>query len=249
MSKAARTSGGFTLIELMVALAVSAVLVSGILQLVLAATASFQLQQGLGQLQESARFLTQQLADAIRPAGFHPRPWEDASVGQAVNPASADAVSAAGDRIEVQRWSDRNCFDDPNPVTGVDDQPLYYLRITLFEVRTGNFMLNCRYGPHLGSLVTQVNNLGLAEGVDAFQVQFAEDADADGQAERWVDAGQWQDETGLRGVRFALVLASPQAIAGATADPLQLLGAQFTPPDDGRLRRVYHGAIVLAGRL
>jgi len=247
--KSRHAAHGFTLMELMVALAISSVLITGLLQVVLAATSSFALQQGLGQMQEHARFLTAQLTDAIRPAGFHPQPWLDAANASAVGAGSAEAVSLAGDRLEVLRWSDRNCFDNPNPATDGNGMPLYQLRITAFEVVSGQLVLNCRYGPDPTSLVTQVNNLGLAGPVDAFEVQFAEDADADGQAERWVPAGQWQVETGLRAVRFAFVLATPEPVQGSTAGPLQLLGSSYTPPGDGRLRRAYQGTVALAGRL
>ena len=240
---------GFTLMELLVALTISSVLLTGLLQVVLAATSSFALQQGLGQMQEHARFLSAQLADAIRPAGFHPQPWTEPGAVSAVGVGSAEALSPAGDRLEVLRWSDRNCFDNPNPATDGNGMPLYHLRITRFEVISGQLVLNCRYGPDPASLVTQVNNLGLAGPVDAFEVQFAEDADADGQAERWVAAGQWQHETSLRAVRFALVLATPERVQGSATGPMQLFDASYTPADDGRLRRVYQGTVALAGRL
>jgi prepilin-type N-terminal cleavage/methylation domain-containing protein len=240
---------GFTLIELVVAMAISTVLVTGMVQMVLAATASFNLQQGLSQVQETARFLSQQLDDTIRPAGFHPQPWQQAAPEVAVSTGSIDALTASGDALELQRWSDRNCFDNPNPDTDGAGHSRYYLRITRFQLSANSLVMRCRYGPDAGNLTTQVNNLALADGVDAFQVQYAEDADGDGLAERWVNANQWSQETALQAVRFATVLASPGPVEGVEAAPFTLLETLYTPPDDRRLRRAFHGAVALAGRL
>jgi hypothetical protein len=235
--------------ELVVALAVGTVLTTGMIQLALATTASFQLQQALAGLQETDRFLGQQLQDAIRPAGFHPQPWTLAAAAPAIGAGSADAVSADSDRLELQRWSDRNCFDNPNPALDGDGQPRYDLRITRFELRSGNLVVHCRYGADTGSLVTQINNLGLAEGVEAFAVRYAEDSDADGSADRWVDAGQWGEESHVLGLGYALVLASAQRIDGAPGGPLTWPGGSWAPPADGKLRWVVEGTVALAGRL
>ncbi|MFT5371352.1 MAG: prepilin-type N-terminal cleavage/methylation domain-containing protein, partial [Lysobacterales bacterium] len=51
-----RKNKGFTLIELMIGLSIAAVFTTAIVQLVIAASSSYQLQQSLGALQENARF-------------------------------------------------------------------------------------------------------------------------------------------------------------------------------------------------
>lgn len=240
---------GFTLMELVVALAIGALLTTGMIQLALATTAGFRLQQTLSSLQENGRFIGRQLQDAIRPAGFHPEPWSVGPAEPAIGDGSADAVAVDSDRLEVRRWSDRNCFDNPNPATDVSGLPRHFLRITRFELRNGSLALNCGYGADEASLVTQLNNLGLVEDVEVFAVQYAEDADGDGQAERWLDAGQWAQEENLLGVRYALVLASPRPIEGVEPTTLWWPGGSYAPPGDGRLRRVFTGTVALAGRL
>lgn len=239
---------GFTLLELVMTLGVGAVLTTGMIQLALATTASFRLQQTIATLQETERFLGQQLQDAIRPAGFHPQPWMLAAAEPAIGIDSADAVSADSDRLELRRWSDLDCFDNPNPSLGADGLPMHYLRITRFEARNGNLVMHCRYGADAASLVTQVNNLGLAAGVERFATRFAEDSDADGQADRWIDAGQWGDEAWVLGVRFALVLASEHPVEGVRQSSMWWLEGNYVPPDDGRLRHVVTGTVALAGR-
>jgi len=242
------TQRGMTLVELVVAMAVSAVLVSGAVRLALASTAGFRLQQTLASLQESGRFLGNQLQDAIRPAGYHPEPWRLSLPEPAIGEGSASAVGLHTDRLELRRWSDRNCFDNPNPDTDAAGRPRYFLRITRFEVRNGNLALHCRYGPDMNSLVTQANQLGLTDGVEAFAVRFAEDGDGDGRADRWVEAGEWIEESRVLGVRYALILAGPQPVAGVTPASVNWLAGRFVPPDDGRLRRLLEGTVVLAGR-
>ncbi len=105
------------------------------------------------------------------------------------------------------------------------------------------------YGADADSLVTQVNNLGLVEGVAALQVQYAEDSDGDSFADRWVGAGQWQSEDRLTGVRVSLLLASPFPVGGTQPRRFQLLDELVDVPADGRLRRAFHSAAAIRGRL
>lgn len=238
---------GFTLIELLVAMAVGVVLTTGLLHLVQSATAAYRLQNQLGHLQENARFAVRTIESALQPAGYDPRPW--LGDGVALGAGSADGFNAAGDRIELRRQSARNCFGNDNPVTGASGRPDHHLRVTEFFVRAGGDLVSrCRYGADEGSLITQINNLGLVQQVEAFQLQYAEDTDADGIANRWVGAGQWLEESRILGVRFALLLASPAPLSVQASGPLRLLDQEVTPPDDGHARYLARVTVMLEGR-
>ena len=88
--------------------------------------------------------------------------------------------------------------------------------------------------------------------VESFQVLYGEDADLDGNIERWVAAGQWSDPQHVLGIRIGLLLASENAVADQQtippAEPLRILDATVTPPADGKLRRVVEFAVALRGR-
>lgn len=240
---------GFSLLELLMALAIATLLVSGLLTVVQAAGASFRLQQGLGQMQEDARFVLATLAAEIEPAGYSPTPWVAATRLPAIAAGTADAVDAGGDRLVLRRWSDRNCHANSNPVRDDQGRPAFFVLEHTFRVRPGaGLAQTCRYGPQAGPMVTQVNNLGLAEGIESLQILLAEDTDGDGNANRWIRAGQWQDESRVMGVRLGLLLASPFVVEGARPGPLQVLDALHVPAEDGRLRRVVSTAVALRGR-
>jgi len=63
---------GFTLIELMIAIAISVILLNGILQIFQSSKQSYRVADGLGRMQENARYALDVLAQDIRQAGFLP---------------------------------------------------------------------------------------------------------------------------------------------------------------------------------
>lgn len=65
-----RRQGGMSLIELMIALLISALLALGIIQIFAATRTSADMQQGLSRVQENARFVLQYLERELRMVGF-----------------------------------------------------------------------------------------------------------------------------------------------------------------------------------
>jgi len=63
---------GFTLVELMIAVALSAILLNGVIQLFVSSKQSYRVADGLGRMQETARYALDVLAQDIRQAGFLP---------------------------------------------------------------------------------------------------------------------------------------------------------------------------------
>lgn len=244
-----RTVAGFTLVELLVALLVAAVLVTGITRLALAAANGFRLQQALGDLQDAGRFASSRVYDEIRASGFHPQPWLDSENGRAIHNSTANATGPASDRIALRRWSQLNCFDNPNPERDTNGAPRYFLRETAFEIRDGRLAETCRYGPGPGQMVLQVNGLGLVDRVEAFQLQYAEDRDGDSLAERWVHAGQLTPGGRVVAVRFALLLASLPVAGDGSPTHWEVLDLAIPAPADGRLRRLFRADVLIAGRL
>ncbi len=63
---------GFTLIELMIAIAISVILLNGVLQIFQSSKQSYRVADNLGRTQENARYALSVLAQDIRQAGFLP---------------------------------------------------------------------------------------------------------------------------------------------------------------------------------
>jgi prepilin-type N-terminal cleavage/methylation domain-containing protein len=241
---------GFTLVELLVALALATLLISGATQLVLAASKSYQLQRNVSELQENARLALESMTSAVEGTGYHPQPWLAASGLEGIGSLSQDNINSRGDRLNLAGWSDRNCFENPNPVRDETGQPRFFLREMAFSINgSKNLAVNCRYGPSAGQMTTQVNNLGLVENAEMLQLLFAEDTNDDQNADRWVSAGQWQNQQQVLAVRFGLLLASLDPLDTPRAELHQVLDELHRSPADGRLRKVFTTTAVIRGRL
>ena len=242
-------AAGLTLVELLIALALSAFLILGLVQMVSAATAADVLQRNQAQLLDRARFALGMLGRAVREAGFRPQPWDAAYKIAGLTADTQDSVSTRGDRLAVRTWSDRNCFDNRNPDTDSDGQPLFYLRESTFEpLASGGLAHSCRYGPDAASLVTQIRRQGVVERVESLQLLFGEDTDGDGIIDAWVRAGGWTDAGRVLGVRIGLLLAGDDAVDDTGLREYSILGEPFRTPGDGRLRSVFESATAIRGK-
>jgi type IV pilus assembly protein PilW len=241
---------GFSLLELLLAAALAAVLMLGLVHIVTAASAASELQRNQAQIQDHARHAIGILSRAIREAGFSPEPWSDDYPPLGLTADNLDGASVTGDRLAVRAWSDLNCFDSRNPDRDSEGNPRFYIRESVFDLSGDqNLARLCRYGPNPAEMTTQVRRQGLLTGVESFQLLYGEDADSDGNVERWVPAGQWSDSRRVLGVRIGLLLASDDAVEEPAATSVQVLDTPVTTPPDGRLRRVFEFAASLRGRL
>ncbi len=239
---------GFSLVEILVALLIAALLTLGIVQITQAATAAYQLQRNLSALQENARFALQMIEREVTQAGFRHQPWQAPRLH--LLEGSADNISRRGDRLTSWRWSDRNCFENRNPAKDGNGQPRFYLRVTRFEVSASNQLsMNCRYGPDTDELVTQVNRLGLVENTASLQLLFAEDSDSDHRADRWVKAATWADDAGIVGIRAGVLLYSPDKIRQAPRATLALLDEPAVDASPERLYRAFDTSFAIRGRI
>ena len=246
----ARLCSGLSLLELLLAVALAALLILGLVQIVAAASAAGSLQRNQALVQEHARLAIGVLSRAVRESGFNPEPWSDAFSPVALTGESLDSASATGDRLALRTWSDLNCFDNRNPDLDEEGNPRFYIRESVFDVTNGHSLARlCRYGPSIADMTTQVGRQGFLPGVESFQVLYGEDDDGDGNVERWVKAGQWSDARRILGVRVGLLLASEDAVVPPVAAQTQVLDVTAATPPDGRLRRVFEFAASLRGRL
>ncbi|WP_354696185.1 prepilin-type N-terminal cleavage/methylation domain-containing protein [Elongatibacter sediminis] len=239
---------GFSLVELMVAATIGAMLLAGLVQVAAGARSSFRQQEAIGELQERARFTAARLNGILRQAGFSAQPWSASESPDAVGAWGEDGVRAHGDRVRLRTWSDRNCFGELNPFSGPSGLPAFHLKETVLELNaSGNVALTCRYGPDPDHLTTQINRQGVIPGAESVQALFAEDSDGDGAADRWMRGGGWTDPALIVGVQLAVLLASREVVAPIATVSHNVLDHVVTTRD-GRLRRVVTVAQAFRGR-
>lgn len=243
-------STGFSLLEVLVAMFLSAILITGIMQLLAGSVSAYRLQLGQSQLEESSRYARDVLVSHISQAGFQAEPWNTLQQVPALTTDAIDSVSPRGDQLGLQRWSNRNCYGNDNPVTDTEGQPAFYLLQTSFGVSTtNNLALSCRYGPDASQLHSQINNFGLVEDVDSMQVLYAEDRNEDQVADTWVTGQAWQNEHNVRAIKVALLLSTRQAFTEKLSRQITLLDETITTADDGHLRKVGSLTTAIQGRL
>ena len=235
--------------EVLIGMLLSTLLMTGIVQLLSASVAAYRLQLELAQLEESGRYACNVLSKHINQAGFHHEPWLLSESYTAVTSDALNSISAKGDQVGLQRMSQLNCYGSENPVTGDDGQPQFYLLQTRFRVNAANNLaITCRYGPDASSLVTQINNFGLVEGVENMQVLYAEDQDGDAVADHWVSGRSWQSEKNLRALKIALLVSTRKPFNHASGGNITLLDENIRPPADGRLRQAITLTSAIHGR-
>lgn len=248
--KHSRTSSGFTLMELLLAVFLSTLLITAIVQLVSANVTSYRLQLTQSQLQESSQYARDVLVSHISQAGYQSRPWDLAYPLTAFTNESVENFSTYGDQLGLQRWSRQNCYGNDNSSLDAEGLPAAWLMQARFKVTDAhNLAMTCLYGADSTQLVTQMNNFGLIEDVEFMQILYADDADQDQLVDGWVPAGQWLEESGVRAVKIALLLASPQSFGQPASGEVTMLDETLTTPSDGRIRKVRYITAAIQGRL
>jgi len=244
---ALKSANGLSLLELLITMAITAVLTLSLIYMAMAARSSFKLQEGLAELQENARYFSDLMVLTIAGSGYHPQPWLHESTAIGLMPDTTDGSSANSDRLVTRSWSQRNCFGIPNPLTSDGTMPRFYLQESSLELNNGSLSHSCRHGPSVTELTTQINRQGAIPEVEAFQALFATDTDEDGIADQWLKAGQWEHPGQVLAVRIVMLTRSRESLGITGSRDFNVLDEVFSAPADGRLRRVVSFALSLRG--
>ena len=240
---------GLTLLELLIATVLTVLLMMGLVHFASAAGSSNQLMENQALLQDQLRVSRRVLAPAIMQAGFDPAPWKATESLEALGDGTANADSRGNDRLVVREYSDRNCFENLNPVSDSTGQPAFHIRESTFDVSTDKHLTrDCRYGPALADLTVQIRRQGLVPGVESFQLLFGEDSDGNGNIDRWTLAGQWDNEQDVTGIKVGLLLASQDPVVEPAAETFTVLDETETPRADGKLRMAAEFVFALRGK-
>lgn len=224
---------GFTLVEILVALAIGALLTVGFVQIFSGSKKTYLVQDNLSRLQENGRFAMDFLSQDIRMAGFRQN-------ATPANPFTDDAIrgfegsgsfnSNIGDAIEIRYEADRNCVgNDPNTVGAKDG-----IARNVFFIKDGE--LKCRGNGQTEPLV---------EGMEDMQILYGEDTtptDDDYTANRYLPAGA-VDMDNVVSVRITLSVR--------TLDDHLALQDSTNPSGgtDRRLRQTFTKTISLRNRI
>jgi type IV pilus assembly protein PilW len=203
---------GFTLVEIMISLAIGAIIVLGATSVFVSTVRSFTIQNGLSDANETGRYAMQYLARHIRMAGYRDNQWERGAL-----PGAIAFSNGTSDTITVTYQSRLGCNLVPSAVvTEIDN---------VFDVAGG--ALRC-------------NGRTIIDGVEELQVFLGEDTDGDNIVNRYVDAGTAGiDMDDVLTVSLNLLVSTDSDRVTTAATALAFNFWNTAAVDDGRLRREY----------
>ena len=213
---------GFTIIELMVTLAITSVLVLGAMTFLASADKSNRVQSALSGLNVSGRFGLDRLARDIRMSGYRDSDWTLGALSNVIS-ATDGAAADGGDSLALLYEGTRDCnYDVPVPAGIVSN-----------TYRVVNDNLECNGQPITG-------------GVQEMQVYLGEDTDNNGVVNRWLSPGTVGLEmTRVVSVRVHLLVRTNANAVSSGPQAYYFNRAQQAAVDDGQIRREYSVTVAL----
>lgn len=241
---------GLTVVELLVALVLSLLLLTGVIQVFLASKQTYATNEAMSVLQENGRFALEFLGRGIRMGGYIEPTAQGLGVPLAIQGGACPGLcteNGAGDASDQLAIA----FQPPkDPGTGkrydcagntVDDGRIL---VNVFRVHNGS--LRCSsYEQDPYKAVSQ--NLELVSGIDRLQVLFGISTQGDfASANQYVSADRVTDWGQVRAVRLAVLANSQMPVNPAPPSrPYILLDAAPVSFDDRLARQIFTTTIQL----
>jgi type IV pilus assembly protein PilW len=234
----------FTLVEVMVAMALGIILLGLIVSIFMAVRSGSLLQNGLASLQEQGRIAINLVSQEVRKTGFRKPVWVDPLNGyHPITSNSVNGASGANDTLQIMYLDAVSCLNVLNVNLDPDilEPKALYKRIT-FSVDATNPKLplqwSCEYGDSPNALSYEITDQPIIDGVESFQILYGVDTDLpiDFSVNNWATADEFNPETsiclqslsmcmseGLSGsitsgvpvsLQIGLLLRSPDGVAG-----------------------------------
>lgn len=231
MNTPRRFSSGFSLVELMVALALSLFLIAGVVVMYFSTSETYHIQQQTAQIQERERLAATFVGSVVQSAGYFgapvtygadpamafPADSTFVTAGQAIYGTSAtysgvmngQPINGHNDTLTVRLLAAQNdavlnCLGFP--YSGTTAQ----LYVNQFSLDTTNHRLRCTLsGP---GLATQTQPL--LDGVTSFQILYGIANGGGVSANEYVDANSVPDWLWVRSVRMMIEFAAKSAATG-----------------------------------
>jgi len=257
---------GLSLIELMVAITIGLLLLSGVFTIFMSNKQSYRVQENMGRVQENGRFAIDLMARTLRMTGWqgdNVDEWQEGSLSVAnsgvqsltgTNNESTVGILAGSDTITViyQGNTDgfvKDCLGNDVPV-GVNVQNTFRVNTTAGGVvgATAGTVGQLECVTTNGGTVT---TSALIDGVEGFQIQYGIDTDNNQTANSYVSADNVTDTDEVISVRITLLLMSnaDRLAVVPASNTYNLLDFSFTEPGDERLRRRFSTTINMRNRL
>ncbi len=206
-----RHAGGFTLIEVLVALVLGLFLIAGVIQVYMGGKRSYNTQEGMSRLQENGRIGTFFLQRTLRQAGFYSSPGVDPnSIFTSALPAVFGTEGGTQPDTVTVRFQGgvgmTDCFGSP---VAADVLPT---NTNVFSLSAANATTGLR------SLQCSVNGGApqpLVEGITDLQIWYGIDttlSDTNSTANRYVTANNVSNWAHVKSVRIILTANSMTAI-------------------------------------
>lgn len=264
---------GFTLVEVLVAVALSVVLMMVMLAMFVSTKHTGILQGGLTRVQEDGRIALHIISDEVRKAGFRKPVWNDPKRGYSpITTNSKNGTSGGSDTLQIMYMDDTDCNGTVNTAFDPETvEPLaLYKRVTFNLGDAQNLLWTCEYGQSPNALSVQTSNQTIVENVETFQVLYGIDTDfpPDFSINAWTTAdnitpeatvclqSQYLCETGglmddMKGglavaLQVGMLIVSPDTTGPDTdAKSYNVLGVERTAQNDNRIRKVYSTTVNL----
>lgn len=235
-------SKGITLIEFLIAFALSAVVLAATAQLFLSSKTAFAFNQGAAEVQQNGRFAMATLEQHIRMAGYQDRSVVAGVVRDAISgqrggggpDGMSDALSVRYASGSAPSISD--CRG--NPVAPND------LVTLTFSVSPQREFLCEAHSNREGTVQREV----LLEGIERMQIQFGEDIDNDGATNRYVALDEVADPANVVAVRLCIEPNSQDRVDSRPHSYVACTGDNVST-DSGVLRRSFATTIKLRNRM
>lgn len=232
---------GLSLIELMIAMLLGLVLMTGVINIFLSSSQTYRLQDALFRVQETSRFALEIMKTDLRSSGFDDflgtygvlknlNQRSVFGVEQGLPSTPEIAANSVNGRV-----SDVMLVDGSETPAGL---AVYYV--------APDAAAN-------GQLALFRNNAAIAENVEGLNIQYGVDTDSDRFPNRFADAtaitaAEWSSG-GIVAVKLDLLLAAGEP--GLVSDPPAALPAPFNGVNisDGRLYRMFSTTVALRNKV
>ena len=212
---------GFTIVELMVTLAITSILILGAVTFLASAHKASLVQSALSGLGVSGRFGLDQVARDIRMSGYRESDW---MLGALTNVLTAtDGMSTAGgDSLTVLYEGTRDCS---------------------FALAPGGVVTNTY---QVTDGVLECNGQPVTRGVQEMQVYFGEDTDNNRVANHWLSPGAvGLDMSHVVSVRIHLLVRTNANDISSGPQTYYFDQELQTAVDDGQIRREYSVTVAM----
>lgn len=240
---------GLSLIELLIAMLISAFLIAGILQIFIGSKQTYSMQQNLSRLQENGRFALEFLERDIRMAGY----WDclvqsttntisDISGQDNVGLNASDTLTLKGAYTEAITGS-QVCGDPVNTAA------TYYTGSSSTKTYT---IIKCLNSVNVG-LTNDGTTKCLIEGIENMQILYGVDTDGDMSPNSYLSTptsgvSVKSDWDKVVSINISLLAVTLDDNLTSQPIPYTFNGNTYTPPDR-KIRRVFTTTIALRNRL